>query len=97
MSFRNRWRRFRLPWLLLAALVACLAARFGPAIWDRAFQPQTLPDPWSIEKDDIQYFPPAPDFKLSREAAAQKQYQIDLENVRAHQADYSAETSSTCE
>ena len=32
---------------------------------------QTLPSPWYLS-DDIQYFPPGPEFKLSREAAAMK-------------------------
>jgi len=39
---------------------------------------QTLPSPWYIA-DDIQYFPPGPEFKLAREAAAQKAYKADLE------------------
>ena len=34
---------------------------------------QTLPSPW-YQKDDIQYFPAGPEFKLSREAAAQKAF-----------------------
>lgn len=34
---------------------------------------QTLPSPY-WQKDDIQYFPPGPEFKLSREAAAMKAY-----------------------
>ncbi len=34
---------------------------------------QTLPSPY-WQKDDIQYFPPGPEFKLSREAAAMKMY-----------------------
>ena len=34
---------------------------------------QTLPSPY-WQKDDIQYFPPGPEFKLSREAAAMKTY-----------------------
>lgn len=32
---------------------------------------QTLPSAYYME-DDIQYFPPGPEFKLAREAAAQK-------------------------
>jgi hypothetical protein len=39
---------------------------------------QTLPSPWYIY-DDVQYFAPGPEFKLSREAAAQKAYKADLE------------------
>lgn len=34
---------------------------------------QTLPSPYYM-KDDIQYFPPGAQFKLSREAAAMKEY-----------------------
>src|SRR5262249_52985820 len=45
---------------------------------------QTLPSPWYIS-DDIQYFPPGPEFKLSREAAAMKAYKADLEAQRAGQ------------
>jgi hypothetical protein len=34
---------------------------------------QSLPSPYYMQ-DDVQYFPPGPQFKLSREAAAQKAY-----------------------
>jgi hypothetical protein len=34
---------------------------------------QTIPSPYYLT-DDVQYFPPGPQFKLSREAAAQKAY-----------------------
>jgi hypothetical protein len=37
---------------------------------------QTLPSPWYYT-DDVQYFPPGPEFKLSREAAAMKQYEAE--------------------
>jgi hypothetical protein len=37
---------------------------------------QTLPSP-HYQQDDIQYFPPGPEFKLSREAAAQKAFAED--------------------
>ncbi len=33
---------------------------------------QTLPSAYYMS-DDVQYFPPGPEFKLAREAAAQKQ------------------------
>ena len=39
---------------------------------------QTLPSPYYIA-DDIQYHAPGPEFKLAREAAAQKAYQADLD------------------
>lgn len=38
---------------------------------------QTLPSPY-YATDDIQYFPTGPEFKLSREAAAQKAYKNDV-------------------
>jgi len=34
---------------------------------------QVLPSPYYLS-DDVQYFPPGPEFKLSREAAAMRQY-----------------------
>ena len=34
---------------------------------------QLLPSPW-YQTDDVQYFAPGPEFKLSREAAAQKAF-----------------------
>jgi hypothetical protein len=37
---------------------------------------QTLPSPWYLF-DDVQYFPPGPEFTLSREAAALKAYKAD--------------------
>lgn len=37
---------------------------------------QTLPSPYYI-KDDVQYFPPDNEFKLSREAAAMEQFKAE--------------------
>ena len=45
---------------------------------------QTLPSGYYMS-DDIQYFPPGPEFKLSREAAAMKAYKADLEAQEASQ------------
>jgi hypothetical protein len=42
---------------------------------------QTLPNPY-YQTDDIQYFPPGPEFKLSREAANLQAFQ---ENQAAEQ------------
>ncbi|MBP90578.1 MAG: hypothetical protein CMJ64_28355 [Planctomycetaceae bacterium] len=42
---------------------------------------QTLPSPWYLQ-DDVQYFAPGPEFKLSREAAAMKAYKADREALR---------------
>jgi len=38
---------------------------------------QTLPSAYYLQ-DDIQYFPAGPEFKLAREAAAQKAYKKEL-------------------
>ena len=37
---------------------------------------QTLPSPYYMS-DDVQYFPPGSEFKLSKEAAAMKEYSQD--------------------
>jgi hypothetical protein len=42
---------------------------------------QTLPSPW-YHTDDVQYFPPGPEFKLTREAAAMKAYKAEEEARR---------------
>lgn len=42
---------------------------------------QTLPSPW-YHTDDVQYFAPGPEFKLSREAAAMKAYKAEEEARR---------------
>lgn len=62
------------------ALCGCglLLAACGLAGCQGMYGGQTLPSPWYIG-DDIQYFAPGPEFKLSREAAAMKAYQAELE------------------
>jgi small-conductance mechanosensitive channel len=55
--------------LVIVLVVAC-----GPAV----AREQTLPSPYYIQ-EDIQYFPPGPDFKQQREAAAMQAHQADLE------------------
>ena len=42
---------------------------------------QTLPSPYYLS-DDVQYFPPGPQFKLSREAAALKAAATQEEQTR---------------
>jgi hypothetical protein len=42
---------------------------------------QTLPSPWYLT-DDVQYFAPGTEFKLSREAAALKAYKAEQELQR---------------
>jgi hypothetical protein len=53
-------------WALLSVAVALASACTG---CQSDFGGQTLPSPWWFT-DDVQYFPPGPEFKLSREAAA---------------------------
>lgn len=62
---RSSWRR------ALLSLGVCSSLGIAGCQVDVAGQ--TLPSPWYL-KDDIQYFPPGPEFKLSREAAAQKAF-----------------------
>jgi hypothetical protein len=62
----------------LALLALCSTGCQG------VYNGQTLPSPWYIY-DDIQYFAPGPEFKLSREAAAMKAYRADLEAQQAGQ------------
>ncbi len=40
---------------------------------------QVLPSPW-YQHDDVQYYAPGPEFKLSREAAAQKAFKEQKED-----------------
>jgi hypothetical protein len=61
------------------SLVVAAVASTGCQITESG---QTLPSGYYIQ-DDIQYFPPGPEFKLSREAAAQKAYKADLEAQEA--------------
>jgi len=65
----------RRPWRALKALGVCtlLGATTGCQV---DVGGQTLPSPW-YQKDDIQYFPAGPEFKLSKEAAAQKAFSND--------------------
>jgi hypothetical protein len=66
---------------LSAIAVACAVSALSLALCctgdDSAAPSQNLPEPWYIS--DCQYFAPDADFKLSREAAAMKAYNADLE------------------
>ncbi len=62
---RHSWRR------ALYGLGVCTALTMTGCQVDVGGQ--TLPSP-HYQKDDIQYFPPGPEFKLSREAAALKAF-----------------------
>lgn len=53
-----------------------LAAALGLTGCQMDIGGQTLPSPY-WQTDDVQYFPPGPEFKLSREAAAMKAFKQD--------------------
>jgi hypothetical protein len=67
----NAWLRDTLCGI---ALVLALSSTGCQGVYNG----QLLPSPW-YQTDDIQYFAPGPEFKLSREAAAMKAYNADLE------------------
>jgi hypothetical protein len=61
-------------WMRAAMCAATLSATaLGSTGCQISVGGQTLPSPYYIE-DDVQYFAPGPEFKLSREAAAQKAF-----------------------
>jgi hypothetical protein len=62
----------RHPWM---ALLLCLGAflTLGLNGCQVDVGGQTIPSPYYLS-DDVQYFPPGPEFKLAREAAAMKAY-----------------------
>lgn len=71
----------RRPWSRLLGGLGLLAAT-GALGCQSDIGGQTLPSPY-WQSDDVQYFPPGPEFKLSREAAAMKSYKD--EQLRAGQ------------
>lgn len=62
-------RRYR-PWKA-ALMVLGLAAPLAATGCQYEVGGQMLPSPYYMQ-DDVQYFPPGPEFKLAREAAALK-------------------------
>jgi hypothetical protein len=60
-------------WMRAALCAATLTAAAASTGCQVSVGGQTLPSPYYID-DDVQYFAPGPEFKLSREAAAQKAF-----------------------
>ena len=59
------------PWRLLLVIAACtVPAAIGCQV---DISGQTVPSGYYLQ-DDVQYFPPGPEFKLAKEAAAMKTY-----------------------
>ena len=65
----NRWLHAMLCGLALITSLAAVGCQ-------SSYSGQTLPSPY-YTTDDVQYFPPGPEFKLSREAAVMKAYNAD--------------------
>ena len=63
----TNWFRTLAGLLLAAACISSTGCQVDVA-------GQTLPSPYYLT-DDIQYFPAGPEFKLSNEAAAMREYQ----------------------
>ena len=61
------------PWLRTALCGISLAAAVSTTGCQISAGGQTLPSGYYLN-DDVQYFAPGPEFKLSREAAAMKAY-----------------------
>jgi len=61
----------------LLTVAACVAAGLAAPGCQVDVGGQTLPSAYYLQ-DDIQYFPAGPEFKLSKEAAAQKAYKKEL-------------------
>ena len=64
-------------WLRLTLCALGLAASLTATGCQVSVGGQTLPSPWYLT-DDVQYYAPATEFKLAREAAAQKAYKAEL-------------------
>jgi hypothetical protein len=67
--------RFRLPLALCVPLATAAVCLTGCQV---DVGGQTLPSAYYLQ-DDIQYFPAGPEFKLAKEAAAQKAYKKQLD------------------
>jgi hypothetical protein len=65
-------------WLRLCATLGCLALASLSTGCQVHTGGQILPSPWYYT-DDVQYFAPGPEFKLSREAATAKAYKAEQE------------------
>ena len=73
-SSRKNWLKVALCGLSVAGAVSATGCQVHVA-------GQTLPSPYYMP-DDVQYFAPGPEFKLTREAAAQKAYKSEQEALR---------------
>ncbi len=63
------YSRMKKTWITLVMCGAALFSSLAMTGCQVSIGGQTLPSPFFL-KDDIQYFPKGPEFKLSKEAAA---------------------------
>ncbi len=71
-------------WLQMVLCLLGLAAAVSSTGCQANIGGQTLPSPYYL-KDDVQYYPPGTEFKLSREAAQMKAYKAEQELQRTIQ------------
>ena len=74
MNTSQRWLRLTLSGLSLAACLGTTGCQMN-------IGGQTLPSPYYLD-DDVQYYAPAQEFKLAKEAAAMKAYKAEQELQR---------------
>lgn len=79
-GFRNQRHSWRNLFLGLGAVAA-----LGATGCQSEFGNQTLPSPYYLE-GQVQYYPTGPEFKLAREAAAQKAANQDIIQQQQQQA-----------
>ena len=72
-------------WLRLAVSTLGLAACLCTSGCQMSIGGQTLPSPYYLD-DDVQYYAPGTEFKLPKEAAAQKAAKADQELRRVNAA-----------
>ena len=72
-SMKSNHSRGWMHAMLCGAVLAAAVTATGCQV---SMNGQTLPSPYYIH-DDVQYFPPGPEFKLSEEAALMKAYNAD--------------------
>ena len=69
-------------WLLM---LGCAAACGGSVGCQTTIGGQTLPSAYYL-KDDLQYFPPGPEFKLSRQVQALDEYRLRQQGIATEEA-----------
>jgi hypothetical protein len=77
------------PWIKAGCGLTLLLAAVGSTGCQSSIGGQTLPSPYYMA-DDVQYYAPGPEFKLSNEAAAMKarEAEVAVENAAAPRPGY---------